>query len=69
MEEFINYLKYEDREYSIDLLKRYARYIDENIDPDERCKYCKYDTCSEHDDCFDGIFEMLIDKVFTNKEA
>lgn len=45
------------------LMNRYAVYIDNNTDIDERCKYCKYDICSEHDDCIDGIFEKIMDEL------
>ena len=61
MEHFIKFLRYEDRKYSIDILKRYARYIDDNVE--NKCIYCKYDTCSENDDCFEGILERLVDKI------
>ncbi|MCE4883900.1 hypothetical protein LW316_10210 [Clostridioides difficile] len=61
MEEFINYLRLEDKDYATEILERYARYIDENLD--NRCPYCVYNICSEHDSCFDGILESLKEKI------
>ena len=61
MEEFINYLRLEDKDYTTEILERYARYIDENLD--NRCPYCVYNICNEHDNCFDGILENLKEKI------
>lgn len=62
MKEIINFLKFEDREYTIGILKTYAKYIDNNVE--EKCSHCKYSTCSEYDECFDGILGKLVDDVF-----
>lgn len=66
---FIEYLRYEDREYAVDVLKRYARYVNDNVD--RRCFYCKYaeSICNKSDNCFDSILEGLADKVFTKEEV
>lgn len=61
MEEFINYLRLEDKDYIIEILERYVWYIDENLD--NCCLYCVYNICSEYDNCFDGIFENLKEKI------
>lgn len=41
------------------MLKTVANYIQDNAK--NRCDFCKYETCSEHDDCSEGIFEKLVD--------
>ncbi len=61
MEEFINYLRLEDKDYTTEILERYAQHIYDNLD--NCCPYCVYNICSEHDNCFDGILENLKEKI------
>lgn len=41
----------------IEEIQHFARYIDDYME--DKCKYCWYITCSEYNDCYDGIFEYL----------
>lgn len=40
-------------------LEEFAKYIDDNLTLDARCERCAYKTCSEYDNCMDGIIEYL----------
>lgn len=42
---------------SIEEIEHLATYIDDFVD--DKCKYCKHITCSENDECRDGIIEYL----------
>ncbi|WP_312286865.1 hypothetical protein [Terrisporobacter sp.] len=50
-------------------LEEFAQYIADNLSCIERCEICSYETCSEYDDCVDGIIKYLKINALINKNC